>query len=349
MKSDIKTYTFFLLVTFGIAVAIYTLMKQSFGPAGPIFLLTAAGQVHFIMAYIWSLPAYRRWPASIVVENIFLFGVIGALIFFAFYQIPLLDKNQVWLIVILLAVLHFARDYRYFLNQISSNFYNRERPLAWTLLLASLFFAAFFGLLLKFPLQETFLFYPEYPVPTLWHQIIFFSSIGAVVVAFFYLRASWGRWRKILAPENFLSFGAFALPVGVLPLVQSVTLMDMILFVAFWHLVQWDGFTILKISGRGKLSSLKPASHTTLGIVDTLQKLWGRSVPHYIGITALYDAILLGPFFFMISWGVWPNFTTAVNQSFFWGLPGYALFSSLHFVFTALLAYHAQKATYLRS
>lgn len=328
-----KTYSLFLLITSAVALGVYLLMKEIAGTAGPYFLLTAMGQAHFIMGYTWSVPAYQRMPRAIMLRNLAVFSFAGLVLLYMFYLSGLFDRNEVWMMVIVLAVLHFARDYKYFLNQIQSGFVNHTRSFAWTIFLSSLFFLVFFGLLFRDPGQQYALFFPDAPLPVAWYQMVWYASIAAAGASAFFLIKSSAR---ATLPHTLFSLGAVAIPGTTVNIIPSLTLLDMILFVAFWHLVQWDAYMLMKIYRRTQEKRVPPEGK---GLFSKILLFWGRSVPHYIMVTLLYDVLLLGPFFAMVLFGAYSNFSTAVQQSFFWGLAGYALFSPLHFLFSALLAY----------
>lgn len=342
MNTLSQKYPLFLLVTGVISLSIYLAFKSFFGIAGSYFLLTAVGQAHFMMGYVWSVPEYRRWPSKMRLENLTIFSVIAVALYFTFYNSGLFNRNTLWLVVIFSGIVHFMRDYRYFFNQLRSGFANHERPLAWTTLLAGLFFVIFFGIILVSPEQQLIVLDDPDRAFLNFHSVAFIVAAVSLIVSSLSLLYS----QKLRPPVSFaknhfvLAFLPI-LPLTLQPLLAYFTVTDLFLFIAFWHIIQWYGYMTLKIHHR----SFTATGISPIGsLADRIYYYWGKNAFWFFGLTLLSDAILLGSFIFLIWLGVWPGFEAAVYQSFFWGVGGYALFSLLHFIFTALLTRYARRA-----
>ena len=335
-------YFWFLLITGAIALLIYLIFKSVFDVAGTYFLLTAVGQAHFMMGYIWSVPEYRRWTGKMRIENLIIFLGIAAVLYFIFYHSGLFTRNTLWLLVIFSGIAHFMRDYRYFFNQLRSGFANHDRPVSWTAALAGLFFIIFFGILLIVPEQQSIVLDDPTHSFLAFYRIMFVVSVICFAAALISILYSQKEKVRLSVSKNYLALAPFAiLPAILQPIFKYVTITDFFLFIAFWHIIQWYGYMTIKIHYR-TLTNVNVA--TVRSITDKIYHYWGKNAFWFLGLTLLSDAVLLGSFIFLIQIGVWPNFETAVSNSFFWGVGGYALFSVLHFIFTALLTLYAKRA-----
>lgn len=335
-------YPFFLLTTGTIAIFIYLTFKSYLGVAGTYFLLTAVGQAHFMMGYIWSVPEYRRWTDRMRRENLIIFSGIAIALYLIFYQSGLFNKNTLWLLVIFSGIVHFMRDYKYFFNQLRSGFQNHARQLNWTVVLAAAFFIIFFGILLMFPEQRIIALDDPTHSFLNFYRVMFIVSLLCFAAALISILYSQKERMRFSISRNYLVFAFLPIiPAALHPVLAYFTVTDFFLFIAFWHIIQWYGYMTLKIHHR---SSTGVNASPARSVIDRLYYYWGKNGFSFLGMTLLSDVILLGLFIILIRVGTWPNFEMAVYRSFFWGVRGYALFSVLHFIFTALLTLYAKRA-----
>lgn len=337
--SSDRTYTVFLFSTLAATALFYFGAKALFGIAGALFFVYLFGQGHYLMAYLWSVPRYRRMPPETRRRTLAVLVAAAALFLGAIYAAYAVPFHYAVLFVIVIGAFHNFRDYEFFFRQLSSGFRDVSRPFATILLLAASFLTLYFGLLSS-DFQNSVLVFGGL-IPRGVFTAGFYSSLALWGAALFF--ALRGRGAPETAPAPFRAplhaAALFGAPAALGAAAAAINPIDLAFLVTAWHYALWLGFMTVKVGHDARLRAAAPAPR---GVLPRLLELWRGSVPRFLFMTALLYAALFAIFVFLYA-DTMPAFDAAITTSFFWGTQGFIFFSFAHIVFTELPFPFAEK------
>lgn len=315
----------FFVATFAITAVSYFGLKMLFGQGAALLFAFMLGQGHYVMAYLWSVPAYRRMTPVERARNLSIFAFLTALFFAAVFWFRWVSFPLALFSVIFIAVFHNFRDYEFFYRQFIRDFSGGFRRLAVTVFFSSAFLIVFSLNLLLQPGGSRVIFAGD--LPAVLVQILFIAAVVGFVLSG--LRLALPAARAIRS--GFRPAAAIAFPAGgLLAAIAALDPVDLVYFFTVWHFVLWLVFVGFQTAGRRQTGH--PGGRGS-GIVVYQ---WRESTLGYFLVTAVVYAVILGGF--VAVWGLASprDLDRIITESFFWGLPGFVFFSFAHILFSAL-------------
>lgn len=315
----------FFTATFAIAAVFYFGSKMLFGQAAALLFAFMLGQGHYVMAYLWSVPAYRRMAPGERLRNLSIFTVFTALFFAAVFWFRWVSFPLALFSIIFIAVFHNFRDYEFFYRQFAGGFRGGFRHLAVTLFFSSAFFVVFSLNLLLRPGGSRVIFGGD--LPDVLVPVLFVAAVAALVVSG--LRLAMPAVRAM--SSGFGSAAAILFPAGgMLTAIAALDPVDLVYFFTVWHFVLWLLFVGLQTAWR------RQTGYPGGGGSGMSGYQWRESTRGYFLVTTVVYAVILGGFVAVWGLALPRDLNRIITESFFWGLPGFVLFSFAHILFSVL-------------